>query len=343
MAGLSDYKYIEAIRKSLWRGTGFGKAAVMIGAGFSRNAEPKGPSSRPFPLWNDMVTMLVDELYPRSEFPDADRAAIGATAKATSGALRLAEEFEATFGRQKLDDLLLCAVPNQEHQPGKIHRLLLQLPWSDVLTTNYDTLLEQACSDIVEHKYDVVRTIEDISHSMRPRIVKLHGTFPSHRPFIFTEEDFRNYPRRFAPFVNLAQQVMMENVVCLLGFSGDDPNFLYWTGWVRDNLGPSAPLVYLCGLLNLSDSQRLLLHRRNVIPVDLSPRFPTSEFVNQSDRHRAAAEWLLLSLEAGRPPSSASWPNQPEPDALTPPSPGLPAIIASSHGARAAESLHPNE
>ena len=44
-----------------------------------------------------------------------------------------------------------------------------------------------------------------------PRIVKLHGTFPSLEPFIFTEEDFRSYPREFAPFVNLAQQVLLEN------------------------------------------------------------------------------------------------------------------------------------
>ena len=72
---------------------------------------------------------------------------------------------------------------------------------------------------------------------MRPRIAKLHGSFPSNRPFIFTEEDYRTYPRRFAAFVNLVQQSMMENVFCLLGFSGDDPNFLYWTGWVRDHLG----------------------------------------------------------------------------------------------------------
>lgn len=32
--------------------------------------------------------------------------------------------------------------------------------------------------------------------------MKLHGSFPAHSPFIFTEEDYRTYPRKFAPFVN---------------------------------------------------------------------------------------------------------------------------------------------
>ena len=26
-----------------------------------------------------------------------------------------------------------------------------------------------------------------------PEIIKLHGSFPSHRPFIITEEDYRTY------------------------------------------------------------------------------------------------------------------------------------------------------
>lgn len=278
MSPFPDYRYIDAIRRALWRGREYGRAAVMIGAGFSRNADANVASARPFPLWYDTITLLVDQLYPSGEYPDGYRTNIAQGAIATSGALRLAEEFEAAFGRQRLDSLILDSIPDTRYEPGKIHRLLLELPWSDVLTTNYDTLLERTLPNVIERQYDIVKTVEDIPHSRRPRIVKLHGSFPSHRPFIFTEEDFRTYPSTFATFVNLAQQAIMENIVCLLGFSGDDPNFLYWTGWVRDNLGCSAPRIYLCGLLDLTDSQRLLLHRRNVTPIDLSPRFPVEDF-----------------------------------------------------------------
>jgi hypothetical protein len=109
---------------------------------------------------------------------------------------------------------------------------------------------------VFERSYDVVRTVEQIPYAMRPRIVKLHGTFPAHEPFIFTEEDYRTFPIQFAPFVNLVQQSMMETIFCLLGFSGDDPNFLHWSGWVRDNLAAGAPKIYLVGWLEL------LPHRR---------------------------------------------------------------------------------
>jgi hypothetical protein len=70
--------------------------------------------------------------------------------------------------------------------------------------------------------------------------VKLHGTIGDAGPLIFAEEDYRTYPAKYAAFVNFARQVFIENELCLVGFSGDDPNFLQWAGWVRDHLGGSA-------------------------------------------------------------------------------------------------------
>ena len=104
--------------------------------------------------------------------------------------------------------------------------------------------------------------MEEIPSAVRPRIVKLHGSFSAHFPLICTEEDYRTYPMRFAPFVNTAQQAMMETVLLLIGFSGDDPNFLHWSGWVRDNLGETAPKIYLAGWLDLSIHRRRMLENQ---------------------------------------------------------------------------------
>ena len=314
MQNFPDLKYIETIRQSLWSGGSngipdpedgrFGRAAVMIGSGFSRNAVPLHDGAKSFPLWRDTVGLLIDKLLPSSQYSDKDRERRLNDSVPISGALRLAEEFEATFGRHKLDEMLLDSIPDSESDPGYMHRLLLSLPWSDVLTTNYDTLLERAAPI----HYDTVVAGADIPRSTRPRIVKLHGSFPSNRPFIFTEEDFRTYPREFSPFINLAQQTIIENTFCLIGFSGDDPNFLNWSGWVRDHLGNSAPQIYLVGLLNSSDSQRRMLEKRNVTSIDLGPMFPVDKFPDRGERHRLAIEWFLLCLEAGKPPEPEDWP-----------------------------------
>ena len=184
-----------------------------------------------------------------------------------------------------------------------MHRRMLSLPWADVLTTNWDTLLERSVESNPDLSYEVVRITQDIARTSSPRIVKLHGSLPSNGPFIFTEEDFRTYPRKFAPFVNLARQVLLENELCLIGFSGDDPNFLQWSGWVRDQLGDAARPIRLVGCLGISVSRRRLLEKRNITPIDLAPLV---EDCPESDKHGRASELLLDFLEKGRP-RTATW------------------------------------
>jgi SIR2-like domain len=291
---LPDQIHINRIRERLWCGRDIGQASVMIGSGFSRNAVKVFPTAPPFPLWNDLVGELQTRLGSKN-----------------SDVIRLGSEYEVVFGRQSLDDLLLSLIPDLQYQPDKLHKLLLSLPWSDVFTTNYDTLLERTTPFIYDRKYDTVLTHSDLPGRMKPRIVKLHGSFPSHRPFIFTEEDYRSYPKKFAPFVNTVQQSIMENIFCLIGFSGDDPNFLNWIGWVRDNLGDSTPPIYLCGLLNLSASQKQLLATKNIITIDLSPIFTTTEYPDRNIRHARAIEWFLLNLMQGEPANRLDWPEPP--------------------------------
>lgn len=189
-----------------------------------------------------------------------------------------------------------------------MHKELLALPWRDVFTTNYDRLLERTCILIPERPYELVLTRDDLSVKQSPRIVKLHGSFPSHRPYIFTLEDYRKYPRDHAPFVNLAQEAIIENAFCLIGFSGDDPNFLQWSGWVRDHLGKAAPPIYLCDVLDLGASQQRFFQSMGITPIDLGPLFPLKECPRE-ERHARATEWLLRSLHNGKPLERIWWPN----------------------------------
>jgi SIR2-like domain len=305
-----DQLQIELIRERLWSGREFGRASVMIGAGFSKNAQGSSPTLSPFPSWGELASVMYQALYPPNRSDSKSWEEVEKTTTSGIGAMGLSSEYEALFGRAALDDLISRSIPDERFEPGPLHSRLLSLPWSDVFTTNYDTLLERARThpEVYERKYELVLTPADLPLRAKPRIVKLHGSLPSHRPFVITDEDYRTYPDRFAPFVNTVQQSVMENALCLLGFSGEDPNFLRWIGWVRDNLGASVPPIYLCGLLGLSRSRRELFDRRNVVPIDLSPLFPTSEWPDTGQRHAKAIEWFLRILDEGEPPQVDGWP-----------------------------------
>src|ERR1017187_4447103 len=98
--------HVEKIRAALWRRKPYGQAAVLVGAGFSRNADPARLAAPRFPLWADIGQILVDKLYPPPASDPGDREHALNQVKSTSGALRLAEEFQAAFGRDALDRLL---------------------------------------------------------------------------------------------------------------------------------------------------------------------------------------------------------------------------------------------
>ena len=153
-----------------------------------------------------------------------------------------------------------------------------------------------------------MRSPDEIPLSAAPRIVKLHGSVDAHFPLIFTQEDYRTYPAKFAPFVNTVQQAMMESVFLLVGFSGDDPNFLHWSGWVRDNLGDSAPKIYLAGWLELSVHRRRMLENRNIAPIDLASH-PKAHLWPKHTRHERSTDWILHTLEHGRPYDPSEWPS----------------------------------
>ena len=221
---------LERIRRNLH----LGKASVMVGAGFSRNAEV--PSHIQVKQWDGVGK----DIYCR----------LNAVEKADDSALvfktpmRLASQFEAVFGRNELDNLIKDSIPDDRLTPGPLHKQLLALPWRDVFTTNYDTLLEKARID-QQRSYSVVTSKSMLIYKKSPRIIKLHGSFPDKTPFLMTEEDFRTYPQKYPEFVNTVRQALVESIFCLIGFSGDDPNFTSWQGWLRDVMGDYAGPSYL--------------------------------------------------------------------------------------------------
>ena len=250
-------------------------AAVMVGAGLSRNAKPVGPSSASFPSWQELGDIFYEKLHGRAPSDDVRYLSL----------LKLAEQVEATFGRPALNDLLRHTIPDLAYEPSPLHSQLLDLRWQDIFTTNYDTLLERARASMTFNQYDVVTTKEDLYSTNQPRIIKLHGSFPS-PPFVITEEDYRRYPNDHAPLVNTVCQSLLEKTLCLIGFSGDDPNFLKWIGWIRDHIGKeTSPKIYLVGVLNtLSEAEKKLLDGRGIVVVDLS--------VFSTDHNKALGEFL---------------------------------------------------
>jgi hypothetical protein len=280
---ISDYAAIKKLAAALHSfSPNQHGAAILIGAGFSRSAAHHVGGNKKMPLWDSFSKKLLAELKPHNKD------------LSFSDPLRVAEEYRAYFGQAALNDQIRSQIDDDAWRTGELYQSLLELPWSEVMTTNWDTLLERAAEDVHSPYYTSVNRTSDLAWAPSPRIVKLHGTIGVTDTFIAAQEDYRTYPEKFAPFVNFARQVFIENELCLLGFSGDDPNFLQWAGWVRDHLAGHARKIYLVGALNLSASQRVYLETIKIAPVDL---WDAVKHIQDIDlRHQTATTLFLEAM-----------------------------------------------
>lgn len=274
--------YIQEIAERMKQG----RAVVMVGSGFSKNSKCYRYTEKKFLDWNQLGNIFYKKL--NGKLPSQEEKPCYYL-----DVLKLAGEVQQCFGRKTLDKMLLDNLPDEEYEPSKLHEALLKLNWTDIFTTNYDTLLERTRAKVFNNRYQVVLSKEDLVYSKCPRIIKLHGSFPSTRPFIVTEEDYRRYPKDFAVFVNTVRQALIENVMCMIGFSGDDPNFLNWIGWIRDYLGnEAASKIYMVGVFDLKETERKLYDSRNIILINMKDCTGI-----ESGRHEEGLKLFFEALE----------------------------------------------
>lgn len=232
------------------------KASIMVGAGFSLNANRD--SSADMKDWNGLGKMFYHSLFGENPGPTT-----------IIDPIRLASQIEACFGKNELNELILKSLPDDKITPGFLHYQLVKLPWRDIFTTNYDTLIERAAYK-ENPTFTVVTNRETLLYKPFPRIIKLHGSFKEIRPFVISEEDYRTYPQTHPEFVNTVRQSLIEGLLCLVGFSGNDPNFLGWIGWLRDVMGDNIAPIYLVNVSsNLHESEVRLNQQRGISIIDL--------------------------------------------------------------------------
>lgn len=129
----------------------------------------------------------------------------------------------------------------------------------------------------------------------KKNIFKLHGTIrlseeseygfdgDSHCNYIITANDYADYPIKHEPFVDYMKIALLKGSFCIMGFSGDDPNFLSWMSWVKEVIDKnpeiktelsqknSARFFYIhSGCNPLSKDKRLLLKNHYIEYIELS-------------------------------------------------------------------------
>ena len=183
---------------------------LFIGAGASTGAG--------FPGWKDLLA----ELAAKTDLPEDVQAAV----------LKLEAPDAADVIGSALDDLQ-GAISELFKQDGYslTHALLASLRVREAVTTNYDTLYENAA--IVPH----AKTLKVLPRQRRsadePWLLKLHGDIKLHNSIVLTREQYLRFDSDSTPLASVVQSLMVTKHMLFVGYSLSDENFIRLARQVR--------------------------------------------------------------------------------------------------------------
>ena len=163
-----------------------------------------------------------------------------------------------------------------------VHKqLLLCDKFKNIYTTNYDNLLEFTSDCFLESPIPMVKSSWSLSNGFQNRsIIKIHGSLKiedndefefdgdKHLRYIIAQEDYETYIEKHEAFSHLMRISMLQGKFCLLGFSGNDPNYMGWVKWMSDILGKGkdkGPKIYLVTFKNEESLGKKLYYRNHYI------------------------------------------------------------------------------
>jgi NAD-dependent SIR2 family protein deacetylase len=183
-----------------------GGYVLFVGSGVS--TESGLPSGRQF------KDMLIDKTgYPRREVTLS----------------KVAQAFEDFIDRPSLIGLIIEQFGHKVQSPGQSHKLIAQLAKqgyiAHIVTTNYDTLLEDVLTLCGCEFHLSKRDIDVSSAGSKIHLVKLHGSVNDIETIVITEADYRNFFRKRPVLRNLLGGLLVEKTFIFLGYGLEDPDF----------------------------------------------------------------------------------------------------------------------
>jgi len=149
----------------------------------------------------------------------------------------VAQQFTVAFGRQKLIEHLLRRFEESSLKPNEGHRLAVKL-FPQIVTTNYDRLLEDAIRHEGRNPMVVVRDVQLPYSSLPDRTViyKLHGDVGTPERIVIASRDYTKIPLSEGLKTELRSFLNTKTFV-FIGYGIADPDFLEQLDLCRNIVG----------------------------------------------------------------------------------------------------------
>ena len=204
-----------------------GKLVVFVGAGVSKNSG--------LPEWEELIKDYADYRGIK-EFTSKQFLTIPEEVFERYGSLKYYEIVEKRFLGKYI--------------PNSVHRILKKMDLTYIITTNYDTLIEDEIKNL-----QVVSKDEDLPYtSSNKMLIKMHGDFKN-KNIVLKKSDYDNYEKNFQLISTLIKGLFTTNTILFIGYSYNDTNVQQIMNWIKEILKEETRKAFLVEFTEKDDKE----------------------------------------------------------------------------------------
>lgn len=195
---------------------------LFVGAGASVDSG--------MPLWKEAISKIAEKMQLTDDQNDY---------------LKVPQYYYNSRGKKEYTQLMRDIFKYEDCLlPTELHKTLLDLNTSTIITTNYDHLIEKAAEENGQFIRVVSQDVDMPYRKSKKELIKMHGDF-EHDNFVLKEDDYLNYSRNFKLIETYVKSIIGSKVVLFVGYSLNDPDVLHIISWVKDILKDDFQRAYL--------------------------------------------------------------------------------------------------
>jgi len=204
-----------------------GKLVVFVGAGVSKNSG--------LPEWKELIKDYA-EYRGIKEFTSKEYLTIPEEVFERYGSLKYYEIAEKRF--------------LGKYVPNSVHRILKKMDLTYIITTNYDTLIEDQIKNL-----QIVSKDEDLPYTNSNRmLIKMHGDFKN-KNIVLKKSDYDNYEKNFQLISTLIKGLFTTNTILFIGYSYNDTNVQQIMNWIKEILKEETRKAFLLEFTEKDDKE----------------------------------------------------------------------------------------
>lgn len=197
-----------------------GRCVLFAGSGLSAWAG--------LPTWGRLLGALCAEVSQLR--PDSPEAAELESLLAEKRYLEVAEYCQQKLGEFRFAERLREELRAASEEVPKPHRILVDLPFAGIITTNYDPLLERSFARCGKPMPRVLthqdrRSLGSLLFGRGRYVLKAHGDLDREGTLVLTAREYRELIHTNPAFAQVFSAILLTHAVLFVGYSLSDPDF----------------------------------------------------------------------------------------------------------------------